>query len=114
MHHDLTMLETRKLANQFGVALRIKVAENWHNNDITSRDWLYGSMQRDKSLSIRKPETTSLARSTSLNKFNVNKCYLNIAEVLQKYKFEPQRIFSCYESGCSAAKSHQILLQKRE
>lgn len=61
MHHGLTTLETRKLAFQFAEAIGIKVPENWHVDDKKGRDWLYGFMQRNKSLSIRKPEVTTLA-----------------------------------------------------
>ena len=70
-HHGLTTKDTRRLAYEFATRNNKPIPESWTTNKTAGEDWFRGFMKRNKELSIRKPEATSLARSTSFNKKNV-------------------------------------------
>jgi hypothetical protein len=53
-------------------------------------------------ISLRKPESTSLARSTSFNKLNVQQFLNNVKAVHEKHgPFPPHRIYNVDETGLS-------------
>ena len=52
-------------------------------------------------MSLRKPDPTSAARSIGFNKPNVSNFFQILGELYDKYKFEPQRIYDCDETGIS-------------
>lgn len=56
-------------------------------------------MKRNPELSIRCAQATSLSRATSFNVTNVNLFYDNLANVIDRYKFEPKDIYNIDETG---------------
>lgn len=60
-----------------------------------------GFMSRHKDLSLRKPENTSIFRSTAFNKDRVNEFFDNYVRVLEKYNFTGDKIFNLDETGVS-------------
>lgn len=68
---------------------------------LAGRDWIYGFLDRNKNISLRLPEYTSIARASSFNKYNVNSFFNLLGDMLKKYKFPPSRIFNCDETGVS-------------
>lgn len=56
-------------------------------------------MHRHQKLSLRKPESTSLSRSTGFNKFTVSEFMDNLKQALEEFKFGPESIYNVDESG---------------
>jgi hypothetical protein len=51
-------------------------------------------------INLRKPESASLAQSTSYSKFNVQQCFNNLKAVQEKHgSFKPHRIYNVDETG---------------
>lgn len=64
-------------------------------------EWFQGFLKRDPRLSVRKPEQTSKARAMGFNKPVVTHFFRMLGEVLDKYKFTPDRIWNNDETGVS-------------
>lgn len=61
-----------------------------------------GVMKSHKTLlSLRKPENTSLARSTAFNGYNMDVFFKSLMKVKNKYKLTPDRILNTDETGIS-------------
>lgn len=61
--------------------------------------WLEGFLKRNKKISVRKPEATSINRITAFNKPEVTRFYENLENVMKTYNFQPDRNFNVDETG---------------
>lgn len=87
LHYGLTRKAALKLTYNFPKTNNIKYPPNWDNSESATKDWLRGFYIRNKNISLRKPEATSLSRSTSFNKTNVDQFYQNLKKILEEKKF---------------------------
>jgi len=56
-------------------------------------------------LFIRSPEATSIGRATTFNKDTVKEYFENLANVLDKHQFTPDRIYNVDETGVTTVQS---------
>ncbi|KAH9632506.1 hypothetical protein HF086_017054 [Spodoptera exigua] len=98
MNYGLTYKQTRSLAYEYATALK-KCPIKWTEKKEAGIEWLKGFMKRHKDLSLRKPENTSLSRSTSFKKHNVTQFYDNYEKVLKRKKFAPECIYNLDETN---------------
>ena len=99
MFHGLSSRAVRQLAFNYGITNKIKCSSNWEENQSAGADWFSAFMKRNQHLSLRKPESTSLARATSFNPTNVDNFFENLGSVLNKYKFNNYDIYNIDETG---------------
>lgn len=71
----------------------------WETNKAAGESWLYGFLKRNPSLTLRKPEKTSLARLKGFTKSAVEEFFKNLSQVYSKYSFEPKDIYNLDETG---------------
>lgn len=107
MHHGLPPKEARKLAYEFAVGLlkNDKIPPSWERNKCAGEDWLSGFIKRCKTISLRKPEATSLARAMGFNKPVIDKFYKTLQELLVKHKFGPENIYNLDETGLTSVQT---------
>lgn len=85
LHHGLTRNNVKQFAYQIAVKNNLKIPASWREKQMTGEDWLKGFRKRHSSLSIRKPEGTSLSRATAFNPTNVNEFFDNLASVYSRF-----------------------------
>ncbi|KAB0802144.1 hypothetical protein PPYR_04330 [Photinus pyralis] len=101
MHYGLNKNNMRKLAYQFAKENNVIYPQQWDENQLAGVAWLRGFVKKySNQISLRKPEATSLARSTSFNRANVQTFFTNLKRVYAKYgPFEPHQIYNVDETG---------------
>lgn len=100
MCYGLGSIGLRILAYKYAKEIDVNVPVQWEEKEKASEDWLKGFKKRHKTLlSLRKPEKTSLSRATAFNPTTVNKFFKNLEKVMTEYKFSPDRIYNCDETG---------------
>ena len=72
MYQGLSPKEIRKFASQLAIANSLSLAAKWVENKQAGADWFSGFLKRHPTLSLRKPEATSLARVSGFNPTTVN------------------------------------------
>lgn len=97
--HGLTKKMTRELALEYAKRNNKEYPSSWNTNGMAGVDWIDGFLKRQPSLSVRKPEPTSLSRGTSFNRTNVEAFYNNLEAVMERYKFEPADIDNVDETA---------------
>ena len=101
LHYGLTQFNIRKLAFQYAKANNLPMPQNWEIYKIAGENWLRKFRERHQELSLRKPEATSLARSTAFNRNTVSEFFNNYDSVRNKYKFHRHQIWNADETGLS-------------
>ena len=102
MFYGLTPTQIRQLVYKYAIANEIKHPISWDENGMAGKDWFTGFMSRNDTLSIRKPESTSLARISAFNRHTVNGFFDNLEQVNNRKCFESNRVFNLDETGISS------------
>lgn len=110
MFHGLTITKARELAYNYAVNLGRNVPNAWADTKIASKDWMAGFRGRNKTLSLRSPEATSLGRATAFNKATVGEFFENLGAVYSKEMLTPDRIFNIDETGITTVQKPQRVL----
>lgn len=98
LFYGLTPKELRRLA--FRYAEQNNISHNFNvDKGLAGKDWLYGFLKRNAEIKLRQPEGTSLNRISSFNAEATQLFYSNIQTLMQKFKFEPNRIYNIDETG---------------
>lgn len=113
IYYGLSPKETRRLAFDLAKHYHITRPASWDENESASEDWFSGFMKRHPELSIRCAQATSLSRATSFNKNNVGPFFDNLANVLDRYKFEPQDIYNMDETGVTTVHKPDRIVTRR-
>ena len=72
--YGLTTLDVRRLAYEIAVKTGVNNPFN-ETTKMAGKDWLCGFFARHPDLSIKNPQTTSIARALGFNKARVNEFF---------------------------------------
>lgn len=97
MFYGLTPKQTKQLAYEFAIKNSLRVPDTWIRNKKAGKDWFTGFMLRNKSLSIRKPEATSVSRIASFNPVNLKTFQDNLENLIGRHALTPGQIFNLDE-----------------
>ncbi|XP_050506078.1 uncharacterized protein LOC126884227 [Diabrotica virgifera virgifera] len=113
IYFGLSVKEVRKFGYEYAQALKVKFPDSWNQNQIAGEDWFTAYLKRHRTLAIRTPEATSLARASSFNKENVGKFFSNLQTVLNRHRFEPFQIFNMDETGVTTVQKPNRVVARR-
>ncbi|KAB0799876.1 hypothetical protein PPYR_07756 [Photinus pyralis] len=74
---------------------------------MAGKTWLYAFLKRNNSLSLRRPEATSLARAKGFNKTAVGAFFNLLQSVYEEHKFKPENIYNVDETGMMTVPNKQ-------
>lgn len=101
-----TCQEVQRLAFQFAEKNGIKNNFNKESKK-AGQEWLAGFRQRNKDISLRKPEATSAARAQAFNRPQVERFFTVLQEIVDKNKIRPFRMYNVDESALSTVQRPQ-------
>lgn len=85
LFYGLTNKNCRKLAYETAIINKIRIPESWRLNKIAGIEWLRSFRNRHPDLTLRAPESCSLARATGFNRHNINQYFQNLEDVLRRH-----------------------------
>ncbi|XP_047135221.1 uncharacterized protein LOC124812487 [Hydra vulgaris] len=111
MHFGLNVRETKQLPYQYAINNGIKIPENWKKSDTAGTKWFCLFLNHTK-LSICMQEATSISRTTSFNRTNVDTFFKNLDRVQKRYKFSADYIYSI--DGTALITGHKPVVAGKE
>ncbi|KAF2895382.1 hypothetical protein ILUMI_10794 [Ignelater luminosus] len=68
LHHGLPPKAARSVAYELAATNNIEVPDSWSTNKMAGEEWLTAFLKRNKNISIRSAESTSISRAMGFNK----------------------------------------------
>jgi len=106
MYFGITKDQICRLAYEVADRNGIRHAFNKYKKAAGS-DWFYGFMKRNPSVSLRMPESTSLAKIIGFCRTEVTRFFDNLIAVFQKDKIKPSRVYNVDETGMSTVQKQR-------
>lgn len=107
MFFGLSTEDVRKLAFQIAEARQIPHRFS-REEKMAGWTWLTGFRQRNPTISLRSPESTSAARARAFNREQICKYFTLLSKVLDEHNFLPNDIWNVDEAGITTVPSKNI------
>ena len=110
MFYGLDKIKAKKLVYEYAKIKNKKISNSWNEKKIAGEDWLKGFCKQMGDLSLRKPESTSLARDMAFNPFNVHASFDNVKSILSNSNISPTRIWNLGETKINTVPNSRHIL----
>lgn len=109
--YGLTPIEVRRCAYAYAKSNNINVPFN-QEKELAGKDWAAGFTSRHN-IALRKPEGTSINRIKAFNREEVSIFFNNLSGLMEKYKFSPNKIYNCDETGVTTVQRPPKIFTER-
>ena len=100
------------LVYDYAISNKLKIPFNKEKKK-AGPDWVQSFFKRHPELSLRRPESTGLARATGFNNVQVNKFFDLLKQIISDSNIAPDKIFNMDETEMSTVqRSQKIIAQK--
>jgi len=106
LYYGLTKAQMCKLAYELAWKNGLRHTFN-KDKMMAGDDWFHGFIQRNPSVSLRKPESTSVARVLGFRRSEVQRLFDNLGSEYQKEKFDASHIFNMDETSMSTVQQQR-------
>ena len=113
IYYGLTSDEVRKMAYELAKKNNLPYPSNWEDKKKAGEEWLVGFMSRNKKLSLRKPQPTSLARASAFNKSNVEAFFDNLMTAYSRFSYSPCDIWNMDETGVTTVQTPNKIVSRK-
>ncbi|XP_063911278.1 uncharacterized protein LOC135128298 [Zophobas morio] len=112
LFYGLNPLEVRRAAYVYAEKHNIQHRFN-KVKQLAGKDWLYGFLKRNPSITIRQPEATSINRVTAFNKAEVTLFFKNLEDIMEKHMFTASKIYNMDETGISTVQDPGTIIAEK-
>ncbi len=113
IYFGLSPIDVRKLAYLVATKLNLKIPTSWTEKLAAGPDWFASFLKRHPTLAIRKPEATSLARTSSLKIHNSNLFFHNYQRVLVREKIGLECVWNMDELGVTTVSPPEKIVGRK-
>lgn len=113
MFYGLTAKGLRSAAYEYAEKNNIPHRFN-KETKIAGKEWLRAFLKRHPDISLRQPTSTSIARAIGFNRPQVERFYINLSVLMDKYNFPPHSIYNMDETGMSTVPNKQPKVLSRK
>ena len=112
LFYSLDKVKVKTLAYEYVKKKNKRIPDSWNTKHKAGEDWLKGFSKGMKDLSLRKPESTSLARATAFNCYNVKAFFNNLKIIFCNLKPLPIRICNLDETGINTVPTFRQIVEQ--
>lgn len=114
LHHGLPPNAAKRLAFDLAVANNKTIPDSWHKNSSAGKEWFTAFLKRNPTISLRTPESTSIARCMAFNKPIVYKFYDDLTVIYERYRsLGPNRIYNTDETALTTVQGSTRVIAQR-
>ena len=112
--HFLIIVSDSQIGLEVACFYGLAFPKKWGDSRMAGKSWFTNFMRRHQSLSIRKPQATSLHRNSNFNRINVDSFFKKLASVYTRHFLQAKDVWNMDETGLVTVQSRASWWPPRE